>query len=336
MERFSPFNTHTLRGVGRRSWASGRFWLNASLARLCLGMAIWMGLGMGQTALAQGLDGAAPTATHFQRIIFLASADSPLHQEVFQGLARTLPRDKEPVFTAMESPDAALWIQSADCHNCLIITSGTRAAESAQSQTRKARVLSITVPTISYERVMGSRDDDPRFAAIFMDIPLERRMEIVRRHVPVLHRFAIVQSPGFGTNLDNTSLREKDDPQSLLRFAAEEDDLIPTFIRASREADAIITVPDRRIYNPRTIVSIMMTTYRQGTPLIGHSEALHRAGALMSIHSPPQALGREAGQFIQSLNGPDGWVAVRRHTQVHQVSINHQVARSLRITVEEP
>ncbi|TVQ71887.1 MAG: hypothetical protein EA372_08570 [Chromatiaceae bacterium] len=334
MEWSSPFSTHTLRGVGRCSWASRRQWLNVSLTRFCLVMAIW--IGMGQTVLAQDGGAEAPTVTHFQRIIFLASAETPLHEEVFQGLARTLPRDREPVFTAMDSPDAALWLQSADCHNCLIITSGTRAAESAQRQTRKARVLSITVPAISYERVMDSRGGDPRFAAIFMDIPLERRLEIVRQHVPALNRFAIVQSPGFGTTPDNTSLREKDDPQSLLRFAAKEDDLIPTFIQASREADAILTVADRRIYNPRTIVSIMMTTYRQGTPLIGHSEALHRAGALMSIHSPPQALGREAGQYIQSLSGPDDWVAVRRHTGVHQVSINRQVARSLRITVEEP
>lgn len=293
-------------------------------------------MALGHAALAQGADATAPTGPDFQRILFLASADTPLHVEIFDGLSRALAPDRQPVFTAADAPDAPLWILSADCDRCLVITSGTRALEAAKRQTRSARVLSITVPRISYERVMNDAGPDPRYSAIFMDIPLARRLEIIRRHVPALERFAIVQSPGFGSNGDDASLREKDDPGSLLRFAARDNDLIPTFIRASREADAILTVPDRRIYNPRTIISIMMTTYRQRTPLIGHSEALHRAGALMSIHSPPEALGREAGQFVQSLSGPDDWVAMHRHTKVHQVSINHQVARSLRITVEEP
>ncbi|SEK87812.1 ABC transporter substrate binding protein [Ectothiorhodospira marina] len=306
-----------------------------SLTWICLGIAL--GAGMGGAALAQGADRSVPPVGEFERLLFLASADTPLHQEVFEGLSGALPPDRQAIFTAVDAPDAALWMQSADCNRCLVITSGTRALESAQWQMRKARVLSITLPRLSHEQIMADQEADPRFAAIFIDIPLERRLEMVRRHVPALNRFAIVQSPGFGTTGDEANLREKDDPQALQRFAAEnDDDLIPTFIRASRAADAIVTVPDRRIYNPRTIVSIMMTTYRQRTPLIGHSEALHRAGALMSIHSPPSALGHEAGRFIQSLRGPADWKPIRRHTGVHQVSINHQVARSLRITVEDP
>ncbi|MBK1692300.1 hypothetical protein [Ectothiorhodospira mobilis] len=274
-------------------------------------------------------EGFAPCGA-FQRILFLASDDTRLHQEVFQGLRSRLPREIPLVYTALGGPDAAPWVQSTDCPCCLVVTSGTRALQHAVKRVSRARILSITIPREAYDRIMAQVPDFRRYAAVYMDIPLGQRIAITRRHLAGMERFAIVQSAQ-----GPFAAQGADDPAEVVRLVSHgEADLVDTFTRAARQADAILTLPDRRVYNPRTIVSIMMTTYRQGIPLIGHSEALLRAGALLSIHAPPQRLGTEAASLI--LRPPADWGGVRRHTREQVVAVNEQVARALRIHVERP
>lgn len=293
----------------------------------------WLGLLL---VAALCLPGPAPQAGEtcgaFQRILFLASADNPLHQEVYQGLKHRLPEDNRIVYTALGGPDATPWLLSSDCPCCLVVTSGTRALQHAVERISRARILSITIPRVAHEQIMSEIPDNGRHAALYMDIPLPRRIALTRQYLADMDRFAIVQSaegPFAGQG--------DEDPEDVVRLISRgEDDLVGTFARATRQADAILTLPDRRIYNPRTIVSIMMTTYRQGIPLIGHSEAMLRAGALLSIHAPPQRLGSEAAVLIRELETVADWTGVRRHTDEQVVLVNDQVARALRIQVERP
>ncbi|MBK1673117.1 hypothetical protein CKO35_07315 [Ectothiorhodospira shaposhnikovii] len=263
------------------------------------------------------------------RILFVASQDSEIHQSAYAPLRRGLAYPP-PLFISADDTNAAQWIGHFDCRDCMIVTSGTRALQDVLNFTQQARVLSFMIPMESHERLIRSVADQERFAALYMDIPLEKRMLIARRHVPALRRFSVVESQpqsqtDTGTPVENLQYFVKQPDQNLL----------DVFIQAARHSDAILTLPDREIYNPRNIVSIMMTTYRLGTPLIGHSEALHRAGALISIYAEPEMLGEEALAVIRG-QAREGWKALRRHTELYQVSVNHQVARSLRITVEAP
>ncbi|MCG5500051.1 hypothetical protein [Ectothiorhodospira lacustris] len=263
------------------------------------------------------------------RLLFVASQDNEIHQRAYEPLRRGLAHPS-PLFISVGAPDAGHWMRHFDCAQCLIITSGTAALQLVSDSTRQARVLSIMIPMESHERLLRSATDQARFAALFMDIPLDKRMQIASRHVPAFRRFGVVKSPPQG--------RAPSDPlpPSLRLFIkGSNQNLLDVFVQAARHSDAILTLPDREIYNSRTIVSIMMTTYRLGTPLIGHSEALHRAGALISIYADPQMLGEEALTLLRTGDIKD-WQTLRRHTERYQVSINHQVARSLRITVETP
>ncbi|EHQ52698.1 hypothetical protein ECTPHS_08408 [Ectothiorhodospira sp. PHS-1] len=263
------------------------------------------------------------------RILFVASQESDIHQRAYEPLRRGLAHPS-PLFIAVSSPDAEPWMRHFDCAQCLIITSGTSALQTVIDITRQARVLSIVIPMENHERLIRTASDPTRFAALFMDIPLEHRMRIASRHVPAFRRFGMV------TSQTRSGSPSEGQPSNLRLFPkAPHQDLLEVFVQAARQSDAILTLPDREIYNSRTIVSIMMTTYRLGTPLIGHSEALHRAGALISIYADPEMLGEEALTLLRTWNGED-WQTLRRLTERYQVSINHQVARSLRITVETP
>lgn len=269
----------------------------------------------------------------FERILFLASEDNRPHQRIFHQF-----RDITPgrmIYSALDDPTAEAWLATWDCHRCLVITSGSRALNQALASTRESRILSITIPHQAFELAIQAHGDSGRIAAIFMDIPLEQRVAIAREAIPGLERLAVVESPDPSVTVSRPNPGEAPEASRVEHFVShEENDLIRTFGRASERADAILTVPDRRVYNPRTIVSIVMTTYREGTPLIAHSESLLRAGALISIHATPERLGEEAAVLLNELQTRHTpWTAQRRYTQHHEVAVNPHVARSLRIQV---
>lgn len=277
--------------------------------------------------------GVAGGSPDWERILFLASEDSHPHQSIFEQL-RDIPQ-KQMVYTALDQPDAGAWLSTWDCDRCLVITSGTRSLNRALPALSKARILSITLPRQAFDLAIHTHGDTERLAAIFMDIPMERRLAITRERIPSINRIAVIEGPAPRLPVEAGSGLESRGPAGIQRFISyQENDLIGTFAHASEQTDAILTVPDRRVYNPRTIVSIVMTTYRHRTPLIAHSESLLRAGALISIHATPEQLGKEAAMLLKQLeSGQSQWSAQRRHTERHEVAINPYVARSLRIQV---
>ncbi|ANB02904.1 ABC transporter substrate-binding protein [Ectothiorhodospira sp. BSL-9] len=295
--------------------------------RLILALALLAG------SLLLPVPDASAGSPQWERILFLASEDSGPHQSIF-GQIHDVPNGRM-VYAALGHPDTEAWLSIWDCHRCLVITSGTRSLNRALPGLSEAHILSITIPRQSFELAVQTHGDTDRLAAIFMDIPLEQRMAIAREVLPGINRLALIEGPSRASPVEGLASHESNGATGVERFVSyQENDLIRTFARASERADAILTVPDRRVYNPRTIVSIVMTTYRHRTPLIAHSESLLRAGALISIHATPEQLGKEAAMLLQSLeSGQPQWSAQRHHTERHEVAINPYVARSLRIQV---
>lgn len=279
------------------------------------------------------IPGARAGEPEFERILFLASDDNRPHQRIFRQFRDIVPG--RMIYSSLDNPAAEAWLATRDCHRCLVITSGSRALHQALARTRESRILSITIPHQAFELAMKTHGDNGRVAAIFMDIPLERRAAIAREAIPGLERLAVVESLDPSVLVSPGDSGEATAAGQVEHFVSHgENDLIRTFAQASERADAILTVPDRRVYNPRTIVSIVLTTYREGTPLIAHSESLLRAGALISIHATPEQLGEEAAVLLSELQTRHTpWTAQRRYTQHHEVAVNPHVARSLRIQV---
>ncbi|SEP99291.1 hypothetical protein SAMN05421693_11360 [Ectothiorhodospira magna] len=271
----------------------------------------------------------ADSPSHLPRTLFLASEDSLPHQQAYAPLRQGLSHPA-PLFVAITSPEAQHWLHHFDCHQCLIITSGPAALKKTLETTRQAQVLSIMITMNQHQQLLQHLDHNERFAALFMDLPLTQRLEIAKQHIPMLRQFTMVTSP-------QDQAHRMDWPDNLTVFIHDpKQHLLEPFIHAARHGDAIVTQPDRDIYNAKTLISIMMTTYRLGIPLIGHSEALHRAGAMLSIYADPEMLGKEALALLREQAPYTTQPLPQRHTTRYQVVINHQMARSLQIHVETP
>ncbi|MFN2349765.1 MAG: hypothetical protein ABR558_09390, partial [Thioalkalivibrio sp.] len=250
----------------------------------CLILAVW------QTVLPG--DARAETADQMpDRILMLASDDGSLHQRVLTAMQRQIAGSPIVLSQAVAAtPRGDQQLEVFDCEGCLVVTSGVVALDTALDRIRRARILAIAIPEESFERIMTAQSSPASVSAIYMDVALERMVSIIHERLVGIESIGIIS--GDGQYLQREHGRGHLPPDNLMALkeynAAAQTDVVKAFQQASRENQVILAIPDPRVYNRDTIVGIMLTTYRSGTPLIGYSEALNRAGALVSVFSSPE------------------------------------------------
>ncbi len=272
------------------------------------------------------------------RVLLLASDDGTLHQRILLSMERQIGNVPASRTRAIATDEGArTQIGHFDCTECLIVTSGVHALRLGLEASHQARILAIAIPEESFLQMTRGRTDRDRLSAIFMEVSLERMAEIISQRLTGIESVGIVSSDGRYLSGEHRLGHPDRAPGLKFREYAvpREADIVDVFTQASRENQAILAVPDPRIFNRDTIVRIMLTTYRSNTPVIGYSEAMNRAGALMSVFSSPEMLGDEAGELVADALRAQRWQHTERHTERYTVAVNPQVARSLRIRVKE-
>lgn len=114
-----------------------------------------------------------------------------------------------------------------------------------------------------------------------------------------------------------------------------EDDLIPSLVRALRYGDFLLAAPDDAIYNPRTIKHILLTAYRRNKIVIGPSQAYVKAGSLASSYAPFVEMAALGANFIEQYFVAGAFPAPT-YPLIYRVDVNNQVARSMNIPVPDP
>jgi ABC-type uncharacterized transport system substrate-binding protein len=99
------------------------------------------------------------------------------------------------------------------------------------------------------------------------------------------------------------------------------------------DVSVLIAIPDPQVFNSRSISNILLSTYRARTPLVGFSPAYTKAGSMVSLHSTPVQIGRQAGGLAFSLLRRGSRV-VSQYPVEFSVDVNQQVARSLGFVID--
>ena len=213
----------------------------------------------------------------------------------------------------------------------LVITLGARAAQSLKDEL-PTPVLHAAIARTFFEELLAS--DEPAthphgHSALFLDQPPARQIAAMQLALPQLQRVGLLASSareGLIEPLANAARTAGIEVVDAI--VAEEGLLIPRVEQLLRYADALLITPDPSLYNRYTLQKVLLAAYRQRKPVIGLSAAYVKAGALLAVHSAPEAIGIELGDSIarfvanERLDPP----AYPRH---YAVAVNHHVARSL-------
>jgi ABC-type uncharacterized transport system substrate-binding protein len=88
-------------------------------------------------------------------------------------------------------------------------------------------------------------------------------------------------------------------------------------------------LPDPVVANADTVYGLLLTTYRAQLPVVGFSEGLLNAGALISLFSTARQQGRQGGEIARQILSSDGVLPEPRYPKYFTVRVNSSVARSL-------
>lgn len=283
--------------------------------------------------LLLALAGGLPVDALAAQVLLLLSEESSAFSEAAEAIVselRSAGHRTQSLSLPLRTDESA-----ALTGNALIITLGTRAAQTVSSLAPRSLVLHTLLPRSAFEKLTARSDDFRRVSAVFIDQPASRQIELLRIALPDWTRAAFVtsrESSELGQRLVASARDKRLRP--VLEQLNDESELYPTLQRVLADPAVLVAVPDATLFNNRTISNILLTAYHQRSPVVGFSPAYVKAGALIALYSTPAQIGQQAGEAARAglASGSLPPPAAPRH---FRVGTNRYVARSLGINLDD-
>lgn len=215
----------------------------------------------------------------------------------------------------------------------LVVTVGLAAAQAALDREHASvtPMLCLLIPRLAYERMTSGRASgrERRPSAVFIDQPLSRQLQLIRIALPQAHRVGVVFGPS--SILVRDELRERARERDLVLKSAEVTDAAGVYGALQGllpESDVLLAIPDAVAVNASTIYGLLLTSYRAQIPVVGFSEGLVKAGALLGLFSTSAQQGRQGAEIAARVLAGEAPPAPQ-YPKYFTVRGNYSVARSL-------
>jgi ABC-type uncharacterized transport system substrate-binding protein len=271
-------------------------------------------------------------------ILLLLSSDASYYLETASSLQDTVNKalPESPGFSTINLQKTKLSDHRGPSYQ-LIVAIGSYATREVVNWGGETPVLSIFTPKNAYESAWSAHDKATArpASAIFLDQPLSRVITLASLLKPQATRFSTIFGPASrgleaelktltaarGLILKHGYLDKEDNPVSVLRPVVSGTDLF-------------IALPDQAVLNRAIAKWILHLSFQQKVPVIGFSKAYTVAGALASIFSSPDDIGRQAGEQIsQWLRNPASTLGEPQYPRYFSITTNPAIARSLGISL---
>jgi ABC-type uncharacterized transport system substrate-binding protein len=272
------------------------------------------------------------------QVLLVLSDESAGYQAVAEEVRSGLKQSRDgklrvdaAVASRMASSDTA----SLDSYE-LVVTIGLAAAQQTLSREKDLptppRTLCLLIPRQSFERLLPSagRARDSRVSAVFIDQPLSRQMDLLRVALPEKKRVGVILGPS-SLDLESELARQAREHTLALTVAriTERAGLYAALQNVLPASDLLLMLPDPLVSNADTVYGLLLTTYREQMPVIGFSEGLLNAGALLSLYSTAHQQGRQGAEIAREMLARAGSLPEPQYPKYFTVRINVSVARSL-------
>ncbi|WP_246265744.1 ABC transporter substrate-binding protein [Aromatoleum diolicum] len=265
------------------------------------------------------------------RVLVVTSERSGAHEETLGALRSALSpdisaNDIEIVETRQLDNDMAAEAR-------IIVTIGTQAAKAVGTRSPKQPVLNTLLPRDAYESLQATLPGQ-RSSAIFLDQPVQRQIALLAIALPDRATLALLTGPATEELARRLAYAARERQLRVnIEHVASNAEIYPALERLLAEPTMLLALPDSTVFNSYTIQNVLLTSYRNRSPLIGFSPAYVRAGALLALYSTPAQIARQAAEAVRSvLSG--GGLPPPQSPREFEVATNPNVARSLGIELE--
>jgi putative tryptophan/tyrosine transport system substrate-binding protein len=275
-------------------------------------------------------------------IVIVSSDRSTGYADALQALTVELQAAGHPVaeiaqLSVLELSNMATVDALALTKTKLFVAFGSEALASVLGRDLPVPVLAALIPRLGFERVLRDTARKPvaPVTALYLDQPFGRQLDLVRLIFPDAKRIGVVWGPESVQQqpllLDALRSRDMQEVSAKVSHSA---DLFAGLKAALDDVSILIAIADPQVFSSGTIANILLSTYRARIPLLGFSPAYARAGAMVSLHSTPAQIGRQAGGLATSLLRRGGIRVPSQYPTDFTVDVNQQVARSLGVVID--
>jgi ABC-type uncharacterized transport system substrate-binding protein len=170
--------------------------------------------------------------------------------------------------------------------------------------------------------------------ALFTDPQILNQLKLAKLIFPIDLKLGVFLSEAsrFLENEIKTISSKLEIPVHIIPYTRAED--FYKGLNRKRRFDAILALPDKKIYNRKSIKAIFETTYYENTSIIGYSPSMVRAGAIATTYIDVIEL---AKQILVEVNRykKNHRFGQNRFIPSNSISINKDVANSLNIILPE-
>jgi hypothetical protein len=167
-------------------------------------------------------------------------------------------------------------------------------------------------------------------SAVFNNQPLSRQLALANAIVgkkPQRLGLAYV-NPKFEKSIENDI--EKYPDLHFIFKKIDDENPVRSLNHLIQDSDILLSTGEPELYNAQTIRSILLSSYRHNTLVIGPNEGFVNAGAFASVISHPQDYAQEIRLLIEQTIDSDT-VQAPRYPSVFTVKVNRHVAASMGI-----
>ena len=265
-------------------------------------------------------------------LVFIYSTDNKLQSNIAQSLSEILlDKDPDTVITSSTPEDKKL---ISNKKPDIIIGIGQAGIQSANKHYPITDKLLLSADQENYRVETESGRDN---AMLYMVQPYCRQIHFIKalndqwKIISLLHS---KEKP-----VDTSAIHQCANTHSLRTYTVDTtgaERLTDKIKDALLHSDILLALPDKNIYNSKTVKNILLTSYRHRKPVIAFSRNFVNAGALASIHSSAEQIAQSANtiieqyfkqnrQFTESVNYP----------VLYDISINKQVFRALDLSIPD-
>jgi putative ABC transport system substrate-binding protein len=216
----------------------------------------------------------------------------------------------------------------------LVVTLGNQAARGIAALGQHPPAIYSLLSRAGYEAIPGLREGHN--TAILLDQPAARQIELVRLALPGFQRLALIEGNDSREAVAQLADAARDRNFTVARErVTDAQALFPALQQVTAAPAVLLATPDSGVFNSFNIQNILLTAYRQHSPVVGFSSAYVRAGAVLALYSTPAQIGRQTAEAAHAMLA-GGSLPAPQGPRYFEVGTNPQVARSLGIDLAEP
>jgi ABC-type uncharacterized transport system substrate-binding protein len=248
--------------------------------------------------LVMSANAAAADTRQAIQVLVVRSSRLPAHDEAVEGL-RSILIGPEFAITVLDLDHAA----ESDKLSALLAWKPAvvvAAGFASVAAVTAAEYGSPVVATMVLGPVPGASNSKKAVASITLDVPPAAVLTRLKQLYPKRNRIAVIRGPALpaagAARLE--AIARSQGYQVQIFDCPGPKELLDTLGSLRERFDFVWCLPDSTLYQGPTVSAVILAAIRYRVPLIGFSEGLVRAGALVGFYPDYRDIGRQTGEAV--------------------------------------